>query len=427
MTHGDLLSKLEAAQDTRADIELLRQAIGHESVTGNEADFATFLTSEMKSMGLNPGSGDFLPGRPNTWGARTGAGDGPNLMFVGHSDTVHVRGWSQNWKGSRREDPFSAPVIDGEIWGRGACDLKAGICAALAALRLLDAAGVRLAGDVTFAFIGDEESGEPGTGVSAGAKDLVKRISAGEIAIPDFAVYVEPTRLDVYTSQIGFFIADVTITGKSAYFGTPLDGVDALKATHAILSAIWQHDEGLSNGPQHPFVGASGILVTAINGGGYIAVPGECSLSLIRKLRPGEDLDDAVSRFEAALNDVDLADGISVDIAYPAGRDHRFGGSPVEIDPDHPAARSLADCVTEARGKRNAIGGAPYWSENPFLVNQIGCPAVYCAPGDISVAHTFEERVNANEYLAAIRAFALFMVRFCGTTTEPKNSTGGNQ
>jgi acetylornithine deacetylase len=418
MTPGELKSRFEAVQDKDADIDLLRQAIGRESVTGNEADFAGFLKQTMAELGLNPGSGDFLPGRPNVWGARTGSGGGPTLMFVGHTDTVHVRGWAQHWQGQTREDPFAAPLIDGEIWGRGACDLKGGICAALGALRLLDRAGVTLKGDVTFAFIGDEESGEPGTGVSAGAKDLVKRIDSGQIARPDFAVYVEPTKLDVYTAQIGFFIADISITGKSAYFGTPEDGVDALKATHAILTAIWRHGEALAQGPEHGFVGASGILVTEIKGGGYIAVPGECQLSLIRKLRPGEDLDEAVARFEAALNSAELEDGITVKITYPAGRDHRFGGSPVEIDPAHAAATGLAGCVQAVGARGGQIGGAPYWSENPFIVNEIGCPAVYCAPGDISVAHTFEERIDVEEYLAAIRAFALFMVRFCEPTTK---------
>jgi acetylornithine deacetylase/succinyl-diaminopimelate desuccinylase-like protein len=418
VTGDELISRLEASQDQRGDIELLCQSIGCESVTGNEANFAGFLKTVMNNLHLHTGSADFLPGRPNVWGSRPGSGDGPNLMFVGHTDTVHVRGWADNWKGQVREDPFSAEIIDGEIWGRGACDLKAGICSALAALRLIDAAGLQLAGDVTFAFIGDEESGEAGTGVSAGAKDLVKRITAGEIAKPDFAVYVEPTKLDVYTAQIGFFIAEVNVTGKSAYFGTPEDGVDALKAMHAILSAIWQHRAVLSAGPAHPFVGTSDILVTEINGGGYIAVPGECGISLIRKLRPGEDIDAAVAQFESVVHGVEFDDGISTEIAYPAGRDHPLGGSPVEIDPDHPSAQLLAECVTNILGYGGTIGGAPYWSEAPFLVKKIGCPAVYCAPGDIAVAHTFNERVNVEEYLAGIRAFALFMLRYCGTKTE---------
>ena len=413
----DLLAKLSESQDRERDIAFLREAIGHESITGNEAGFAGFLSRKLSELRADAASGEFLPGRPNVWGTRSGSGGGKHLMFVGHTDTVHVRGWKEHWQGDPREDPFAAPMIDGEIWGRGACDLKGGICAALAALQLLDTAGVKLAGDMTFAFIGDEESGESGTGVSAGAKDLVARVGNGEVAKPDFAVYVEPTRLDVYTAQIGFFIADITITGKSAYFGTPKDGVDALKASHAVMSAIWQHGSELTRGPSHDFVGTSDILITEVRGGGYIAVPGQCQLSLIRKLRPGEHLDDAVARFESAVHATPVAEGIDIQIAYPAGRDHSHGGSPIEIARDHPAAVLLSGCMRKASTKTSQIGGAPYWSETPFLVNEIGCPAVYCAPGDISVAHTFEERIDVEDYLAAIRAFALFMARHCGTET----------
>jgi acetylornithine deacetylase len=416
---ADLHQKLLAAQDRDADMKLLQDAIGRESVTGNETGFASFLKDRMVELGLETGSGDFLPGRLNVWGeSRNASGAGPNLMFVGHTDTVHVRGWEDVWRGEPQESPFAGALIDGEIWGRGACDLKGGICAALAGLRLLQKAGYRPAGTLSFAFIGDEESGEPGTGVSAGAHDLVRRVKDGTISRPDFAVYVEPTRLDVYTAQIGFFIADITVTGKSAYFGTPELGVDALKATHAILTKLWAHEAELARGPEHDLVGTSSILVTHVSGGGYIAVPGECKLSLIRKLRPGENLDEAVASFEAAVQAAAIADGIVVDIAYPAGRDHRFGGSPVEIARDTPAALQLARCVVEAKGGRDlrggAVGGAPYWSESPFLVNEIGCPAVYCAPGDISVAHTFEERIEVESYLTAVRAFALFVAAYCG-------------
>jgi acetylornithine deacetylase len=424
MVSSNLHEKLLATQDRDADIDLLRGALSIDSVTGNETGFATFLKSQMETLGLETGSSEFLPGRLNVWGQHqpvTGE-DAPRLLFVGHTDTVHVRGWNEAWQGKPQESPFGGALIDGEIWGRGACDLKGGICAALGGLRLLQKAGYRPAGGLSFAFIGDEESGEPGTGVSAGAHDLVKRVKDGTIAKPDFAVYVEPTKLDVYTAQIGFFIADITITGKSAYFGTPELGVDALKATHAILGNLWQHEAELAAGPKHDLVGASSILVTHINGGGYIAVPGECKLSLIRKLRPGENLDEAVAAFEAVVRSALVADGIGIEIAYPAGRDHRFGGSPVEISRQTPAALQLSRCVEVATNGQNlsggAIGGAPYWSESPFLVNEIGCPAVYCAPGDISVAHTFEERIEVESYLAAVRAFALFVADYCGLEEE---------
>ena len=414
MNDTGLLSSLSAAQDTAADLALLRAALGIESVTGNETAFARFLGDEMDKLGLAVGSGAFLEGRENVWGAKSSAKGHQNLMFVGHSDTVHVRGWQDYWRDDERADPFGAATVDGQIWGRGACDLKGGICAALAGLRLLAKVGAEPAGGITMAFIGDEESGETGTGVSAGAKDLVKRVAAGEITRPDFAVYVEPTKLDVYTAQIGFFIADITVTGKSAYFGKPELGVDALKAAHTLLASLWAHEKELHSGPSHELVGSSSILVTGMESGGYIAVPGESRLSLIRKLRPGEDLDDAVAGFEAAVAAADLADGISVNIAYPAGRDHPKGGSPVEIPGSTPSALLLQECVKSARPTAGAIAGAPYWSEVPFWVNEIGCPAVYCAPGDIGVAHTFEERIDIEEYLSAVRAFALFAARFCG-------------
>lgn len=411
----DLLSSLEAHQDRDADLQLLQQAIAVESVTGNESAFALFLKSQLETLGLETGSGEFLPGRMNVWG-RTGknGNEDPKLMFVGHTDTVHVRGWEENWQGKPQQDPFSGALIDGEIWGRGACDLKGGICSALGAVRLLQRAGFRPAGGLSFAFIGDEESGEPGTGVSAGAHDLVKRVTSGDIGRPDFAVYLEPTKLDVCTAQIGFFIADVAVTGKSAYFGTPELGTDALKATHSVLECLWAHEDDLAAGPKHDLLGASSILVTDIQGGGYIAVPGSCRFSLIRKLRPGENLDVAVSAFETVVRSAPVADGITIDIQYPAGRDHRYGGSPVEIPQDDPTAVRLSDSIRRTTDHGGAIGGAPYWSEMPFLVNEIGCPAVYCAPGDISLAHTFEERIDVESYLAAVRAFALFVADYCG-------------
>lgn len=414
-----IIGRLGQAQDTEADIALLRRAINCESITGNEAGFAELLLEEMAGNGLDTGLAEFLPGRPNVWGRLDGAGSGPTLLYAGHTDTVHVSGWRDRWHGREQGDPFSAAMIDGEIWGRGSCDLKGGICASLASIRLLGRAGFRLGGSVAFAFVGDEESGEPGMGTSAGARELGGLVASGQLPKPDFAVYVEPTNLNVCTAQIGFFIAEIAVRGKSSYFGTPELGVDALKAAHSLLSAIWRHGSELAAGPAHDLVGSSSILVTGIDGGGYIAVPGDCRLSLIRKLRPGEDIDAAVNEFERALRQVPLQPGISIEISYPAGRDHPRGGTPAEIRPDEPAVRLLSGALREVAGDAGAITGAPYWSESPFLINDVGCPTVYCAPGDIAVAHTVDERINAQQYLAAIRAFSLFALRYCGVCEAP--------
>lgn len=369
----------------------------------------------MRQLGLDEVQrAEFLPGRPNVWGARKGVGQGKRLLFIGHTDTVHVDGWREHWAGTEREDPFGAPIVDGAVWGRGAGDLKAGICASLAALALLDKSGIRLAGDVAFAFVDDEESGQPGTGVSAGIKDFVGRMDADDIARPDFVIYVEPTRLSVYPAQIGFFIADITIRGKSAYFGVPELGKDALRAGHAAMTALWKHSDEVAARAEHKLIGHGFLLITGLAGGGYIAVPERCTLSLIRKLLPGESLDTAAAEIEAAVRAAITDPEIAVEFAYPAGRDHPLGGTAAEIDETAAEVAMLSEAMARAMSGRGVIEGAPFWSEQPFFVNRLGIPAVYCAPGDIRNCHTFEEHVDVEEYLAGIVGFADFMARYCG-------------
>ncbi len=191
------------------------------------------------------------------------------------------------------------------------------------------------------------------------------------------------------------------------------------------MSRIWEHDDIIGSGPAHDLVGHSSILVTSIKGGGYIAVPGQCKLSLIRKLRPGEDIDEAVAEFEKSLSTTTLTAGISIAISYPAGRDHTKGGSPVEIDRELPHVIKLRNCIREICPDMGHIGGAPYWSEMPFFTNVIGCPAVYCAPGNIAFAHTYEERIEIKEYLSAVRAYALFAADFCGLKKSSHPLTKG--
>lgn len=412
-----LLARLRPHLDTAAATDLLSRAVQSASVTGDEARMVAMLRTEMERLGLSPQVEDFLPGRPNITGCRKGGGSGPDLLFIGHTDVVHPGDWAENWAGQPQQNPFGAAIIDGELWGRGAADLKAGICTALAALDLIDRAGIRLAGSVSFAFVGDEESGEPGTGVSAGVRHWAQSVLAGKIARPDLAVYVEPTRLQVLPVQIGFYIADVVLFGQSAYFGRPELGRDALRAGHQVLAAIWQHSDAVAARAEHPLLGRAFALVTGIEAGGLIAVPGECRFSLIGKLLPGDSLDQATAELEAVIRAA-LPDGINMEISFPAGRDHSRGGSPAGIELNHPLVTGLSNCLSAVRSGIGRVEGAPFWSEMPFLTEVVGCPAVYCAPGDISICHTNFERVNLAEYHDGILAFAAFIATTCGQITD---------
>lgn len=417
-----LIARLKEALDADEAIALLQRVIGAASVTGAEANFAALLAGELRALGAEDVIlKDFALGRPNVQGVLRGAKAGPRLLLTGHTDTVHVRGWTERWAGTERENPFAGAIVDGAVWGRGSGDLKAGICTTIDAARLLGKACLPLGGEILFAFVGDEESGEPGTGVSAGVKALVADIAAGVTARPDIAIYVEPTQLNIYAAQMGFLICEITVTGRSAYFGVPELGVDALKASHTILSALFAHSAALEARASHALVGHPFLLVTTLEAGGYIAVPGESRISLILKLMPGESLDAAVSALETAVRGAPLDPAISLAFHYPAGRDHRFGGTPTQTDPDLPFVRLLAETVKSVRPDRGKIEGAPYWSEAPFLVEQLGIPTVYCAPGDIRNCHTLEERVEVQEYLDGVVAFAAFLARL--GELEPSRNT----
>src|ERR1700677_5374979 len=130
-----VIARIREAFDPRHALELLQKAISIPSVTGNEANFAGWLKGELAALGIEASSAEFAEARPNVWGVRRGRSGADTLLLIGHTDTVHTRGWKERWTGSERENPFSGAVADGAVWGRGAGDLKAGLCMTLEAVR----------------------------------------------------------------------------------------------------------------------------------------------------------------------------------------------------------------------------------------------------------------------------------------------------
>jgi acetylornithine deacetylase/succinyl-diaminopimelate desuccinylase-like protein len=402
-------------------LELLRTSIQTPSVTGSERAYAELLAETMRQLDFD--SSELMPiadERANVWGGLKGAGGGTNLMFLGHIDTVSVGDWAQRWAGTPREDPFGAVVVDGEMTGRGSADQKAGIVAAVMAMDLVKRSGVRLKGDVTGVFVADEEGGEPGsaTGQSVGIKACVPEIAAGRIPSADFAIYTEPTTLQVYTAQMGFLTADITVHGESAYFGMPWLGRDALRQAHALLTRLWDYSDRLWEAARHPLIERPFVLVTGVQAGGLVAVPGEAVISLIQKILPGQSMDEAREGLEDLLKAASVRDGVQATIEYTSPRDHPAGGTPAELTGDNPHAANLQRALRTVAPGRGDIEGAPYWSEMSFTQRQLGIPTVYCGPGDISCCHTADERVSVREVVQATEAFALFILETCGTEPE---------
>ncbi len=406
------------AVDPEALVQMVRDATGIPSVTPNERDFANWVHEQMQASSAFVRSRmvECAPGRPNVYGT-AGTSSGRSLLLAGHLDTVHVDDWLEHWEGTSKADPFGAHLIDGEIWGRGVTDQKAGICASIEALRAFERAGLRPKGTVSTLFVCDEESGQPGSGVSQGMRSAVQNDLID--VDTDFAIYTEPTTSAIYSAQMGFLIADITVEGVSAYFGKPELGIDALQAGHKLLSRLWEHSAELRTGDAHDLLGDAFLLVTSVRSGGNIAVPGLFEMSLIRKLLPRETLEQAAQSIETIVAAVAAENTVKYEVVFSAPRDHPVGGTPDEINVEHPGVQTLAESIRATTGLPARIEGAPYWSEKPFL-RELGIPGVYFAAGDIATCHTPFERLSVDELVSATRTLTHFIAEWCGVEEIPQ-------
>jgi acetylornithine deacetylase len=387
--------------------ELTQHLVSVRTVTGEEAALAEVLAAELARGGCEVQAREFADGRPNIFGRRPGRIGAPRVLLAGHTDTVNVARWERAWPGDRRADPFAATIVGDDLYGRGSADQKGGIAGILAALHALERLGLEPACDLTVAFVGDEESGEPGTGLSAGVRQYGEMVRNAELPTPDFAIYTEPTNLRIYTCQPGFMIGEVIVTGSSSYFAYPSLGRDALRAAHTILGALYEYAERVAAAGEHPQIGRAVMLVTGVRGGEGVAVPGRCSIEFIRTVLPCESMDEVGDEIRATVAAAPLGRDVTAEVAFTASRDHVLGGSPSESGRGAPEVESLAAALALAGGTPT-IAGAPYWSEMSIL-DDLGARAVYFGPGDIATAHTPLESVPLPEVLLAAHALALFL------------------
>src|SRR3954452_16277489 len=177
------------------------------------------------------------------------AADAPALALNGHLDTVSAGGM---------RDPFT-PRIDGDrLYGRGTCDMKAGIAALVVAAE--HAARVGTDGDVLLALVADEEHGSPAPpGVIA---DLER---SGRL--PAACIVAEPTWLDLATAHRGFAVIEVELRGRAAHSSRPQDGVSAATRPGRPRAAAEARNAALAPAPPHPDAGHGSLQATVAPGG----------------------------------------------------------------------------------------------------------------------------------------------------------------
>jgi succinyl-diaminopimelate desuccinylase len=314
--------------------------------------------------------------------ARWGSGS-PTVGYCSHYDVVPVgdRGlWS--------DDPWSAAIDDGRMYGRGSGDAKGPIAAALEAVELLGRARTSFGGTLELALVADEE-----TMGFKGAGYLVEQ----KIISPNVAIVGEPTSLRVVRAQRGACWFRITTRGRAAHGSAPERGVSAIRH----MAELTQRLEETLPDVSHPVLGGPTINVGTISGGAKVnIVPAGCEVEVDRRTVPGETIDSVRGSIDAAIA---LARERFPEL--DAHVELLFNSKPFEVDRNSAVVAAMATSVAEATGSEPEIIGFRGASDARFLF-EAGADVVLCGPGQIELAHTADESIDLTELERAAVAYA---------------------
>ena len=402
--------------------ELLSTLVRTPSVTGSESenDLQHQLAERLAALGLDVdfwqiplaetlAAQDF-PGievpRTEAWGlvARLpGTADGPTLMLNAHVDVVPP-GDPTTWTAA---DPFSGQVRDGQVFGRGACDMKGGLVAALWALLAVRASGLALRGDVLLACVQGEEDGGLGTFAT-----LRRGWRADACVIP------EPTSLDLVPANAGALTFRLRVPGLATHASRRTEGVSAIEKLWPLYRAL-EALEAERNAVVDPLVSrwpiAYPISIGHVHSGDWASsVPDLLVAEGRYGVALGESVESARAAFESCVAATSAAD--------PWLRDHPasvewWGGQ--FASGQLPASSDLLSRVRSAHqrvtgGAAQDVWAAPYGSDLRLMNGIGGIPTLHYGPGDAGLAHGPDESVPLAEVATTARALALLALDFCG-------------
>jgi acetylornithine deacetylase len=354
-----------------------------------EAAVARALADILRAWGFSVDVADAAPGRPNVV-ARIGGGRGRSLMFNGHLDVVGTDGMTHA--------PFGADSRDSRIYGRGSCDMKAGVAAMCAAAARASDEG--LDGEIVIAAVADEEF------ESLGTRALV---ASGVRA--DAAIVTEPTSLAIMPSHLGFVWIDAIFEGRAAH-GSRWDlGVDAIRHAGLFLAELERYDADVLTTRSHSLLGRPSVHASLIQGGsGMSTYPERCTLKIERRTIPGESPESAVEELAGLCSAVQASlsrRGQTLNAHITA----TFSQAPSDVDVNAPIVRALGDAL-RASSETDRVAGMTAWTD-AALLNAAGIPAICFGPGDISLAHAAEEYVPIDEIDRATRVLARLARTWC--------------
>jgi succinyl-diaminopimelate desuccinylase len=386
-----------AAEATQPDEVLLYAraliAAPSENPGGTEDEVADVASGILADLGAVIRIVRSEAGRPSVV-ARIGSGDRPRLAWNGHLDTVPA-GDPSTWSSG----PFEGAVVDGRLVGRGACDMKGPIAAALGAVAALRRVGLSLAGTLDLHLVADAElAGIHGT-----------RVLRDEGLLDhDAAIVGEPSEMDIALAERGGAWVTAVAHGKAAHGSQPHLGVNAILTMSRFLLRL---PEALPD-RVHPLVGAPTVNVALVAGGSAPnVVPDRCEVEIDRRIVPGEeDPDEVLAPFLRLVDDL-VAERPDTRIEISL----KDWTEAAETTGDSAIASLVRDGIAAETGSPPPFVGFTGITDARFYINDAHIPTVIAGPGSLSLAHTANESIGVDEMALAARAYARIFVGFLGT------------
>lgn len=349
-----------------------------------ESRVTEYLAAYFDRLGVPYTRTEVMPGRENLV-ARYEAPDADRsrvLLFDAHQDTVPVDGMTI--------DPFRPEIRDGKLYGRGACDIKSGLAAMLAAFTRLVHERPKGSASVILACTVDEEYTHRGS----------SRLAEDRIAA-DLAIVAEPTRLDLVTCHKGAIRWKIRSGGVACHSSTPELGDNAIYRMAAVVDSLRDYAAHLRSAHPHPILGTPSLSVGRIEGGQSVnIVPDWCEIEIDRRVIPGETPEDCPGLVRAYL-----AEKLGAETAGAL----QFSPPWVRMPalPDDSAQSwipELTAVLAAATGRVPAVGGVPFGTDAGPLARS-GLPCVVFGPGDIAQAHTKDEWIEVDQVRIAAEAY----------------------
>jgi len=411
---------LEKINERReASIAFLQKIIAIPSVTGDEARIQKFLADYMTQLGLAVDAWETdweqlkkhpayrtvergYEGRPNIVATLKGTGGGRSLLLNGHTDVIPVgdgKGWS--------DDPWSAKIKGGRIYGRGSCDMKSGVASHVMAVESILAAGGRPRGDVHINVVVDEEVSGHGT-----LDTVIRGYKA------DAGISGETSGLAVQPACIGRIWFEIEIHGKPAGIQKRYEGISGIELGNKIVKAVADLEAKRVATVTHPLypnaLDTLPCMIGSFSAGNYpSAFPANCLLKGSIGTLPGEDHEGVKQSLVQQIARSAAGDPW-MKLHPPRVRFVGYDAEASEIPRNHPIVETVCRSYREITGRDPEISGRQGAADTRFLNRYADTPTVIFGPGSTAVMHADDEYVSIEDYMTAIKVMALSICDWCG-------------